>query len=136
MIIRVEMNISRISLPKFANVLFHKKVFQSPLTHLWPFSKSKFYLKSDHVNLVAPASPIECMLHLPNVWVIQYNLGPERLTRLGNSNVLRLPVKAKYFSYFTNLGKFVFFLTYSEPEPHNRINTNIKKDIFIKLKWL
>ena len=61
-------------------------------THLWPFSKSKFNLKSDRVNLVAPASPIECLLHLPNVRAIQYNLGPERLTRLGNSNVLRLPV--------------------------------------------
>ena len=31
-------------------------------THLWPFSKSKFNLKSDRVNLVAPASPIECLL--------------------------------------------------------------------------
>ena len=27
-------------------------------THLWPFSKSKFNLKSDRVNLVAPASLI------------------------------------------------------------------------------
>ena len=34
-------------------------------THLWPFSKSKFHLKSDRVNLVAPASPIECLLYLP-----------------------------------------------------------------------
>ena len=61
-------------------------------THLWPFSKSKFNLKSDPVKLVALASPIECLLHLPNVLVIQYKLGSERLTRLGNSNVLRLPV--------------------------------------------
>ena len=60
--------------------------------HLWPFSKSKFNLKSDSVNLVAPASPIKCLLHLPNVRAIQYKLGPEKLTQLGNSNVLRLPV--------------------------------------------
>ena len=54
-------------------------------------SKSKFNLKSDHVNLVAPASPIKCLLYLPNVLTTQYKLRPERLTRLGNSNVLRLP---------------------------------------------
>ena len=53
-------------------------------THLWPFSKRKFNLKSDRVNLVARASPIECLLFLANVWAIQYKLGPERLTRLGN----------------------------------------------------
>ena len=33
----------------------------------WPFSKSKLNLKTDRVNLVAPASPIECLLYLPNV---------------------------------------------------------------------
>ena len=60
-------------------------------THPWPFSKSKFNLKSDRVNLVAPASPIECLLYLPNVRAIQYKLGLERLTRLGTSNVLWLP---------------------------------------------
>ena len=49
--------------------------------HPGPFSKSKFNLKSDRVNLVAPASHIECLLR-----EIQYNLGPKRLTRLGNSN--------------------------------------------------
>ena len=64
----------------------------SLLTHPWPFSKSKFNLRSDRVNLIAPASPIECLLYLPNVRAIQYKLGPERLTRLGNSNVLRLLV--------------------------------------------
>ena len=62
------------------------------ITHHWPFSKSKFKLKSDRVNLVAPASPIECLLYLANVRVIQYKLGLERLAQLGNSNVLRLPV--------------------------------------------
>ena len=41
----------------------------------WPFCKSKFNLKSDRVNLVAPASPIKCLLHLPNVQVIHYMLG-------------------------------------------------------------
>ena len=59
---------------------------------IWPFSNSKFNLKSDRVNLVASASPIECLLYLHNVRAIQYKLGPERLTRLGNSNILRLPV--------------------------------------------
>ena len=62
------------------------------LMHPLPFSKSKLNLKSDCANLVAPASPIECFLHLPNVRTIQYNQGPERLIRLGNSNVLQLPV--------------------------------------------
>ena len=56
------------------------------------YSKSKFNLKSNRVNLVAPASPIECLLYLTNVLAIQYKLGQERLTQLGNSNVLRLPV--------------------------------------------
>ena len=41
-----------------------------------PFSKSKFNLKSDRVNLVA--NPIECLLYLTNVHAIQYKLGPER----------------------------------------------------------
>ena len=59
------------------------------ITHLGPFSKSKFNLKSDRVNLVAPASPIECLLHFPTD---RDKLGPEKWTRLGNSNVLRLPV--------------------------------------------
>ena len=54
----------------------------------WSFGKSKF-------NLVAPASPIECLLYKPKVRAIQYKLGPERLTRLVNSNVLRLPVLIK-----------------------------------------
>ena len=61
-------------------------------THPWPFSKSKFNIKFDRLNLVAPASPIECLRYLPNVRAIQYKLGPVRLTRLGNLNVLRLPV--------------------------------------------
>ena len=47
-------------------------------THL--FSKSKFNLKSDRVNLVATASPIECLLYLPNVRAIPYKLGPESTT--------------------------------------------------------
>ena len=67
--------------------------FSLQSTHLWPFCKSEFNLKSDRVNLVALASPIECLLYLPNVRAIQYKLGPERLTRLGNLNVLRLPVR-------------------------------------------
>ena len=50
----------------------------NPFTHTWPFSKSKFNLKPDRVNLVAPASPIECLLYLPDVRAIQYKLGPAR----------------------------------------------------------
>ena len=68
-------------------------------THLWPSSKSKFNLKSDRVNLVAPASSIEYLLYLPYVWVKQYKLGLDRLTRLGNSNVLRLPVLHDLYNY-------------------------------------
>ena len=49
-------------------------VFSGNSTHAWPFSKSKINLKSDRVNIVAPAIPIECLLYLPNVL-------------LGNSNV-------------------------------------------------
>ena len=48
-------------------------------------------IMSDRVNLVAPASPIECLLHLTDVQAIQYKLGSQRLTRLGNSNVQWLP---------------------------------------------
>ena len=66
-----------------------------------PDTSVKFSLKSDRVNLVAPASHIECLLYLPNDRAIQYKLGPEKLTRLGNSNVLRLPV--------TEVGKKIFF---------------------------
>ena len=41
---------------------------------------------SDRVNL-------ECQLYLSNVRAIQYKLGRERLTKFGNLNILRLPVK-------------------------------------------
>ena len=37
---------------------FFLKKFSTRKTHPWPSSKSKFNLKSDRVNLVAPASPI------------------------------------------------------------------------------
>jgi len=77
---------------KYLTVRAHLSIYFDCLTHHWPFNKSKFNLKSDRVNLVAPACPIECLLYLPNVRAIQYKLGPERLTRLGNSKVLRLPV--------------------------------------------
>ena len=67
--------------------------------------KSKFKLKSDRVKLVAPASPIECLLYLPNVRAIQYKLGPEGLTRLENSNLLRLPV---YWFHYEKLKTLKF----------------------------
>ena len=60
-----------------------------------PFSKSKFNLKSDRVNLLTPASHGLVLLESalfnrrPGDTV---KLGPERLTRLGNSNVPRRPV--------------------------------------------
>ena len=41
-------------------------------------------VKSNRGNLVAPASPIKYLLYQPNVRAVQYKLGPERLTRLGN----------------------------------------------------
>ena len=43
-------------------------LIQVTLTHFWPSRKRKFNLKSDRVNLVAPVSPIECLLYLPNDW--------------------------------------------------------------------
>ena len=49
----------------------------------------------DRPHLISLISPIEGLLYLPNVRAIQYKLGPERLTWLGNSNVLRLPVDCK-----------------------------------------
>ena len=65
-------------------------MFQEGLFHEHlPFGKSKFNLKSDRINLVALAP----VLYLPNIRAIQYKLGPERLTRLGNLNVLLLPVR-------------------------------------------
>ena len=66
---------------------------------------------SDCVNLVAPASHIECFLHLPNVRTIQYNQGPERLIRLGNSNVLRLPVKQPLVSNTVYRGRHSILFT-------------------------
>ena len=62
-------------------------------THLWPFSNCKLNLKSDRVNLVAPAMSywVSGFIY-PMSEAIQYKLGPETLTRLGNSNVLQLPV--------------------------------------------
>ena len=71
-------------------VIFYLYIFY---TYLWPFSKSKINLKSDRINLVAPACPIECLLYPMQCQsdTVQL-LRSERLTRLGNSNVLRLPV--------------------------------------------
>ena len=39
-------------------------------------------MMSDRVYLVAPASPIKCLLYLPYARATQYKLGPERLTQL------------------------------------------------------
>ena len=50
-----------------------KKKKKKRHTHPWPFSKSKFNQKSDRVNLVAPASPIECLLYFPNVRAIHWD---------------------------------------------------------------
>ena len=65
-------------------------------------------------SLIAPASPLECLLYLPNVRAIQYKLGPERLNRLGNSNALQLPVSMTHvLELLTQLSLFyrtsVFF---------------------------
>ena len=86
---------------KYQSYIFTQKIHGLKSLSLWqrlnhaPLTR-KFNLKSDRVKLVAPVSPIECLLYLPNVRAIQYILGPERLTRLGNSNVLRLPVESLY----------------------------------------
>ena len=49
-----------------------KDSFHAPLSG--PLVKVNSTLKSDRVNLVAPVSPIECLLYLPNVRAIQYKL--------------------------------------------------------------
>ena len=54
-------------------------------THLWPYSKSKFNLKSDRVELVAPAC---FLIYLPNVRAIQYKLGPEIVDMARNFNCI------------------------------------------------
>ncbi len=65
----------------FYFLLYLKKKFTYLLTSLSQVkrstSESKLNLKSDRVNFVAPASPIECMLYLPNVQAIQYKLETE-----------------------------------------------------------
>ena len=73
--------------------------------HLWPLSKSKFNLSLTASTLLHRLVLFYCLLYLPNVPAIQYKLGPERLTRLGNSNVLRVPVIAcnQTFSIKVNL---------------------------------
>ena len=84
---------------------FRRTMNYSNITHPWPFSKNKFNLNSNRVNIVAPASPFTCLLYLPNVRAMQYKLGPEKLTRLGNSNVLRLPVISINLSLHHQFGK-------------------------------
>ena len=119
-------------------------------THLWPFSKSKLNLKSDRVNLLAPAGPIECLLYFPNVRAIQYKLGPERLTRLGISNPLRLPVPVESSSLMLRgrAGRYHWNIIFYEKKtvlplwtlrdlnsnPTNRKYTNKIKDTCM-LQW-
>ena len=79
-------------------IFFFLKLLKKPL---------KDRLMSDRVNLVVPASPIKCLFYLPNVRAIQYKLGQERLTRLGNSNVLRLPVLENGIIYEFQVSFFV-----------------------------
>ena len=43
-----------------------------------PLAQIQFNLKSDGVNLVAPASPIECLLYLPNVQTGTGKVDPAR----------------------------------------------------------
>ena len=59
---------------------------------------------SDRANLFAPAIPVDCLFFQPNVRAVQYKLGPERLTRIGNSNVLRLPVQLSYTVQYSPTG--------------------------------
>ena len=73
-------------------------------THLWLFSKIEFNLKSDPVNRLVLLSV--CFIY-PISGAIQYKLGPERFTRLGNSNVLRL---AQETMVKRNFLKFSIFL--------------------------
>ena len=106
----------------FDTCVTHVHPFSILCTHLCPFSKSKlniWSIKSDRVNLVAPASSIECLLYLPNIRAIHYKLGPEKLIRIGNSNVLRLPVwytftslRIKRYPYFVFKRRLGFLLNW------------------------
>ena len=72
--------------------LYNRNIFRTSL-YIYIVQDEKCRLMRNlSLSMVAPASPIECLLYLPNVRAKQYKLGPERLTWLGNSNVLRLPV--------------------------------------------
>ena len=42
------------------------------ITHICPFSKSKTYIKSDRVNLVALASPVDCLLKYHDFYVSMF----------------------------------------------------------------
>ena len=75
---------------------FHIVDFFVIITHLWPWSKSKFNLKSDRVNLVAPASSIKRLLYLPNVRAIQYKLGRGKVHPC--YALLFPPAKGTYFA--------------------------------------
>ena len=61
---------------------FHIVDFFVIITHLWPWSKSKFNLKSDRVNLVAPASSIKRLLYLLMSGRYSTNWDGERFTRV------------------------------------------------------
>jgi len=79
------------SLEYLRSITLGCKIYELKNLILW-HGLNSFNLKSELDNLASSASPIECLLYLPNVRAIQYKLGPKRLTRLGNSNVLRLPL--------------------------------------------
>ena len=84
----------RIVFSKSMISLHHAK---KSLAKIWTNMILPIFLKNLFLFLIhAPLilTHIECLLYLPNVRAIQYKLrvGPEKWTRLGNTNVLRLPV--------------------------------------------
>ena len=82
--------------------------------HLWTFSKSKLNLKSDRVNLVAPACPIQCALftQCPGD-TIQTGTGSEIQMYYGwyttENNVLYRNGKSEVYAIYCESPKLIFF---------------------------
>ena len=79
--------------------LYNRNIFRTSLYIYIGQGEKGRLMRNLSLSMVAPASPIECLLYLPNVRAIQYKLRPEKLTRLGKSNVLRLPLSVSTVFY-------------------------------------
>ena len=83
------------------------------IKHLWPFSKSKFNLKFNRINLVSPASPIWVPALFTQCLDDKVQTGTGKVDLLGNSNVLRLPVLWLPFFMFNWILKILNWVWHS-----------------------